>query len=102
METSPPGSFKWIDSPSENAWAWKDRADSVTLLYLDFFEMRGIGNDPLRFNAHVLLCNRDDRLVAPMPVVACAGAYVQWSQTPWRECCFISGENSSNCLSLCK
>ena len=50
----------------------RHRADSVTLLHLDFFEMRGIGNDPLRLNAHVLLCNRDGRLVAPVPLVACA------------------------------
>src|SRR5258707_4005444 len=92
METSPPGNFKWIESPFENAYARKE----TVLTRGPWFHLRlsrRHWNDPFRglFNAHVSLCNRAGRLVAPVPLVGCAGTYVQWWQTPWRECCFHLG-----------
>jgi hypothetical protein len=53
METSPPGSFKWIESPFENAYARKETVLTRGPWFTcGFLEMRCIGavhwNDPFR------------------------------------------------------
>jgi hypothetical protein len=92
MATSPPGSLRWIESSSKNAWAWKQTFLTSGLCFAcRFLEMRCIGKPSfgliLGFDF-----SRAERLVAPASVRRLHVNHVQQLWTRLRENRFVAEE----------